>query len=125
VFDPHQTDMPRERTFLMVKPDGVQRANIGEIITRFERRGFKLVAIKMVRPSVEQLERHYAEHKGKTFFQKLRHNLNQLKRLRLNRVRLPTHAMFPSFKELAPPRALAVRQYQLPFVMQPMPWPLI
>lgn len=61
----------RERTFLAIKPDGVQRRLIGEIISRFEQKGFKLVASKMVHPSEELLEEHYAEHKGKGFFPKL------------------------------------------------------
>lgn len=57
-----------ERTFVMVKPDGVQRGLVGEIIRRFERRGLKIVALKMLRISPELAARHYAEHQGKTFF---------------------------------------------------------
>ena len=57
-----------EQTFLMVKPDGVQRGLIGEIISRFERRGFKLVAAKFeTLPEARVLE-HYAEHTEKPFF---------------------------------------------------------
>jgi nucleoside-diphosphate kinase len=57
-----------ERTFLMVKPDGVQRGLIGEIVSRFERRGFKLVAAKFeILPEARVLE-HYAEHVEKPFF---------------------------------------------------------
>lgn len=48
-----------ERTFAMVKPDGVQRGLVGEIISRFEKRGLKVVALKMVKPSVEHIENHY------------------------------------------------------------------
>ncbi|CAH0118750.1 MULTISPECIES: nucleoside-diphosphate kinase [unclassified Paenibacillus] len=60
-----------ERTFLMVKPDGVQRGLIGEIVGRFEKKGFKLAAAKMIVVSREQAVRHYAEHQGKPFFEEL------------------------------------------------------
>ena len=60
-----------ERTFVMVKPDGVQRGLVGEIIRRFEAKGFKLVGIKMLTPSIELIEAHYAEHKSKPFFKGL------------------------------------------------------
>lgn len=60
-----------ERTFLMVKPDGVQRGLIGRIISRFEDKGFNLVAGKLVQVSKEQAMRHYAEHEGKPFFDSL------------------------------------------------------
>lgn len=60
--------MKMERTFLMVKPDGVQRGLIGEIISRFERRGFKLVASRFeILPDTRVME-HYAEHLQKSFF---------------------------------------------------------
>eukprot|EP01057_Protomagalhaensia_wolfi_P004028 Protomagalhaensia_wolfi_Nauph_80__4027@NODE_4089_length_641_cov_560_528239_g3243_i0_p1_GENE_NODE_4089_length_641_cov_560_528239_g3243_i0NODE_4089_length_641_cov_560_528239_g3243_i0_p1_ORF_typecomplete_len152_score22_84NDK/PF00334_19/3_2e56_NODE_4089_length_641_cov_560_528239_g3243_i097552 len=59
--------MAIERTFLMVKPDGVQRGLVGEIISRFEKRGWKMVAAKFTMPTTELLEEHYAEHKGKPF----------------------------------------------------------
>lgn len=62
-----------ERTFIMVKPDGVQRGLIGEIVSRFERKGFKLVAGKLMVISREQAERHYAEHLRKPFFGELVH----------------------------------------------------
>ncbi|MFB9329580.1 nucleoside-diphosphate kinase [Paenibacillus aurantiacus] len=57
-----------ERTFLMVKPDGVQRGLIGEIVSRFERKGLKLVAAKFMRLTPELAEKHYAEHVGKPFY---------------------------------------------------------
>ncbi len=60
-----------ERTFVMVKPDGVERGLIGEIIRRIEAKGFKLVGIKMLKLSQETAEHHYAEHRGKSFFQEL------------------------------------------------------
>lgn len=56
-----------DRTFLMVKPDGVQRGLIGRIISRLEDKGFKLVAGKLVQMSEDQAKRHYAEHEGKPF----------------------------------------------------------
>jgi nucleoside-diphosphate kinase len=52
----------------MVKPDGVQRALVGEIIGRFEKRGYKLIALKLVQATEDHLEEHYADLKGKPFF---------------------------------------------------------
>jgi len=60
-----------ERTFIMVKPDGVQRGLAGEIISRFEKRGFKLVGLKLMQISRELAEKHYGEHQGKPFFEGL------------------------------------------------------
>lgn len=60
-----------ERTYLMVKPDGVQRGLAGEIIARFEQKGFKIAALKMLRISRELAEKHYGEHVGKPFFEPL------------------------------------------------------
>jgi len=60
-----------ERTFVMVKPDGVERGLVGEIIGRIEAKGFKLVGLKMLKLSQTMAERHYAEHRGKPFFQEL------------------------------------------------------
>ncbi|MBC9784227.1 nucleoside-diphosphate kinase [Heliobacterium chlorum] len=57
-----------ERTYLMIKPDAVQRGLIGEIVSRFEKKGFKLVAMKFLRLTKEMAEKHYAEHVGKPFF---------------------------------------------------------
>ena len=62
-----------ERTFLMVKPDGVQRGLIGEIVKRFEQKGFQLVACKLMTVSREMAEKHYAEHKGLPFYEELVH----------------------------------------------------
>lgn len=58
-----------ERTFLLLKPDAVQRSIAGEIISRFEKKGLKLVGLKMLSVSRELAEEHYAEHKGKGFFE--------------------------------------------------------
>jgi nucleoside-diphosphate kinase len=57
-----------ERTFVAIKPDGVERGLIAEIIGRFERRGLKLVGLKLMQLSTELAEKHYGEHKGKPFF---------------------------------------------------------
>ena len=57
-----------ERTYIMVKPDGVQRGLSGEIIKRFEQKGFKLVGLKMVQASKEHMEKHYEDLKEKKFF---------------------------------------------------------
>lgn len=57
-----------ERTLVLVKPDGVQRGLIGEVICRLERRGLRLVAAKFIRVSQELAETHYAIHKGKPFY---------------------------------------------------------
>jgi nucleoside-diphosphate kinase len=58
----------QERTFLAVKPDGVQRGIIGDIISRFEKRGYKLVGLKMVWPTEEMAQEHYADLSKKGFF---------------------------------------------------------
>ena len=60
--------MQNERTFVMIKPDGVQRGLVGEIINRFEKKGIKIVAMKLVSVSKELAEKHYGIHKGKPFF---------------------------------------------------------
>lgn len=60
-----------ERTFIAIKPDGVQRGLIAPILSRFENRGFKLVAIKLVSPSENQLKEHYADLQSKPFFPSL------------------------------------------------------
>ena len=58
----------QERTFIAVKPDGVQRGLIGDIIARFEKRGYKLVGLKMVWPTKQMAEEHYADLSKKPFF---------------------------------------------------------
>src|SRR5438105_14115338 len=57
-----------QRTLVLVKPDGVQRGLIGIILARLERRGLKLVALKMMRISRQLAARHYAEHQSKPFY---------------------------------------------------------
>jgi len=60
-----------ERTFVMIKPDGVQRGFIGRIVSRFEDKGLKIAAMKFMRIPRETAEEHYAEHVGKPFYGKL------------------------------------------------------
>ncbi|MCP5103665.1 MAG: nucleoside-diphosphate kinase [bacterium] len=60
--------MTQERTFVMVKPDGVQRGITGEVVSRFERKGLKLVALKMLHIHREMAEKHYAVHKERPFY---------------------------------------------------------
>ncbi|MCE4617307.1 MAG: nucleoside-diphosphate kinase [Desulfurococcales archaeon] len=63
--------MAIEKTFVMIKPDGVSRGLIGEVISRFERKGLKLKALKMVRLTREKAEELYSVHKDKPFFNDL------------------------------------------------------
>ena len=60
-----------ERTLALVKPDGVERCLIGEVIAHYERKGLHIADIKMVVPTRELVEEHYKEHKGKDFFDEL------------------------------------------------------
>ncbi len=60
-----------ERTYLMVKPDGVQRGLCGEIVSRFEKKGLKLIAMKLMIIPKDVAENHYGEHKGKKFYDSL------------------------------------------------------
>ncbi len=60
-----------EKTLIIIKPDGVERGMVGEIISRFERRGFRIGALKMVKVDRALAEQHYAVHKGKFFYDDL------------------------------------------------------
>lgn len=60
-----------EKTFVMIKPDGVQRNLVGEIMDRFEKKGLKFAAMKMMQVNEETAFQHYAEHKDKPFFEGL------------------------------------------------------
>lgn len=60
-----------QRTLVLIKPDGVQRGLVGEILARLERRGLKLIALKMMDVSHDLATRHYAEHQGKPFYEGL------------------------------------------------------
>jgi len=61
--------MTKERTFVMIKPDAVQRGLIGDIISRFEKKGVKIIAMKMISVDKKLAEKHYGIHKGKSFFE--------------------------------------------------------
>jgi nucleoside-diphosphate kinase len=63
--------MAMERTLILCKPDAVARGLVGEIVARFERRGYVIAAMKQMQMDVERARRHYAEHDGKPFFQGL------------------------------------------------------
>jgi nucleoside-diphosphate kinase len=60
-----------ERTLVIIKPDGVQRGLIGPIITRLERRGLKITAMKMIQMDYDLAQSHYAVHEGKPFYERL------------------------------------------------------
>lgn len=63
--------MPMERTLILIKPDGMQRGLAGEIISRLERRGLRIAALRLFQMDETLARRHYAEHEGKGFFQSL------------------------------------------------------
>jgi len=60
-----------ERTLVIVKPDGVERGLVGEVLKRIESKGYRLAAVDLLTPNRATLERHYAEHEGKPFFRPL------------------------------------------------------
>src|SRR2546425_5605062 len=64
-------ELMAERTFVLLKPDAVQRGLIGEIVSRFEHRGLKVAALRLVRVTRSLAETYYSEHKGKAFFEPL------------------------------------------------------
>ena len=65
--------MSKERTLVLVKPDGVRRALVGEVIARIERKGYQVVALRMLQADRALLEKHYAEHQGKPFYRSEEH----------------------------------------------------
>lgn len=60
-----------EKSFIMIKPDGVSRGLMGEIIGKIERKGFKITKAKLITPDINTVEEHYTEHKEKPFFGEL------------------------------------------------------
>lgn len=60
-----------EKTFIMIKPDGVERGIIGEIISRIEKKGFAIKQAKLFEPSKDLVQKHYQEHREKPFFNEL------------------------------------------------------
>ena len=63
--------MSTEKTLVLVKPDGVARGLVGEVIARIEAKGYSISALRMLQADRELLEKHYAEHQGKPFFEPL------------------------------------------------------
>ena len=63
--------MANERTLILIKPDGVERGLVGEVLSRIERKGYTLVALELRTLDVSTAEEHYGEHKGKPFFGEL------------------------------------------------------
>lgn len=63
------TNTKTERTLIILKPDAMQRGLMGEILSRFERKGIKFIGLKLVKLSDVLLDKHYAQHKGKHFFE--------------------------------------------------------
>lgn len=63
--------MSIEKTLILVKPDGVQRGLVGEVISRVEKKGYQVIALRILQADRALLEKHYAEHKGKPFFEPL------------------------------------------------------
>ncbi len=60
-----------ERTLVILKPDTIQRGIVGEILSRFEKKGFKIIGLKMMQVNREVAEKHYIEHKDKPFYEEL------------------------------------------------------
>lgn len=60
-----------ERTLILIKPDGVERKLIGEIISFYERKDLNIIAMKMIKADKQTAERHYEEHKGRPYFENL------------------------------------------------------
>ena len=60
-----------ERTLILIKPDGVRRSLVGEVVRRIETKGYQIVGLKMLTPTREILAKHYAEHEGKPFYEPL------------------------------------------------------
>lgn len=63
--------MSKERTLILVKPDGVRRGLVGEVISRIERKGYVITSLRMLNADRSILEKHYEEHNGKPFFEPL------------------------------------------------------
>lgn len=66
-----ETPTASERTLILVKPDGVKRALVGEILSRIEKKGYKVTNLRMLDADRKMLETHYAEHQGKPFYEPL------------------------------------------------------
>lgn len=97
-----------QETLVLVKPDGVQRGLTGEILRRIERKGYRILDLKMLTPGRELLSAHYAEHEGKVFFEPL---LEFMSSGPVVVVRVQGHGVIEGFRVLAgvsdPTRAAA------------------
>lgn len=60
-----------ERTLVLIKPDGFQRGLVGEIMSLYEKKGLKVIALKMLKPEINIVEEHYIEHKGRNYYKNL------------------------------------------------------
>jgi nucleoside-diphosphate kinase len=65
------TSAARQRTLVLIKPDGVRRGLVGEVIARIEKKGYSIQALRMLQADKTMLEQHYAEHQGKPFYEPL------------------------------------------------------
>lgn len=65
------TPQSRQRTLVLIKPDGVRRGLVGEVIVRIEKKGYSVSALRMLHADRKMLEAHYAEHEGKPFYEPL------------------------------------------------------
>ena len=90
--------MSIQQTLVLIKPDGVRRNLIGEIISRCERKGYQVIDLKLFSPSQELLERHYEEHFGKPFYQPL---VDFMLSGPIVAIRLEGHRVIEGFRSLA------------------------
>jgi nucleoside-diphosphate kinase len=67
----HAREIEMQQTLILIKPDGVQRRLVGAIMSRFENKGLRLAGLRMLKPSRDLTEKHYAVHKGKPFYDSL------------------------------------------------------
>ena len=65
------TSSQRQRTLVLIKPDGVRRGLVGEVISRIEKKGYSISALRMLNAELSMLESHYAKHEGKPFYEPL------------------------------------------------------
>lgn len=87
-----------QQTLVLIKPDGVKRQLIGEIIRRCETKGYVVADLKLVTPSTELLAAHYAEHEGKPFYQPL---IDFMQSGQVVAIRLEGHRVIEGFRALA------------------------
>ena len=91
-----------QRTLILVKPDGVRRGLVGEVIARVERKGYKISALRMLTADKSMLETHYAEHKGKPFYEPLNPEM-PLNPLIPEKPEMPENPLVPENPEIPDP----------------------